>query len=243
MKAQDEAALSEHAKKNPDVCVWAVCESSKGLQFAVVVLDDRGFVDIERELVALGEPGEGSGELVGIDGDVADGSGPGLHGFLDHFERAFLFEADDVADLAEAGSDIALLAIHEDVAVVHELTGAGAAAGESHAIDEVVEPGLKDPEEGETGDGRVFLSDEEEATELALVDAVEVAELLLFEKLAAVFGGFPLAVVAVLARAIGTLLQLLAGLEDREIEVAGLFPSAFGVPRHLCVLLSLRLQS
>ena len=57
-------------------------------------------------------------------------------------------------------------------AMVHELTGRGASAGETHTVNQVVEAALQDAEEGKTGDGRVFLRQDEEATELTLVDAV-----------------------------------------------------------------------
>ena len=177
------------------------------LELAVVVFDDGGFVDVEWELVALGEPGEGSAELIGVDADIATAGGYGLHGFPDDLQWALFFEGDDVADLAKAGCDVALLAVDKDVSMVDELTGAGTSAGESHAIDEVVEPGLKDPEEGEAGDGRILLGEDEETTELTLIDAVEVPELLFLKKLDSVFGGLPLTILAVLARAIRPLLQ------------------------------------
>ena len=202
------------------------------LELAVVVFDDGGFVDVEWEFVTLRKSGEGSAELLSVNADIAAAGGFGLHGFPDDLQRALLFEGDDVADLTKAGSDVALLAVDKDVSMVDELTGAGTGAGESHTIDEVVEPGLKDPEEGETGDGGVLLSKDEETTELTLVDAIEVPEFLLLKELDSVFGGFPLAILAVLAGAIRPLLQFVARLESREVKVAGLFPRAFGVPRH-----------
>jgi len=190
------------------------------LELAVVVLDDLGFVDIHRELVAFGLAEEGAFDFFDVDFDVAADRGPGLEGFFDDLEGAIAFEGDDVADLAEVGGDVDLFAVNEDVAMVDELASTGTGAGESHAIDEVVETGFEDAEEGETGDGGILLRDQEEAAELTFGDAVEVAKLLLLEELDAVFGGLPLAIVTMLAGAIGTLLEFVAGFEDGESKVA-----------------------
>ncbi len=210
---------------------------------AVVVLDDLGFLDVLGEFVSLGEADEFTEELLGIDGHKADGSGFGIEGLLDHFEGAGLLKGDLVADGAEVGGDVNLLAIDQDVAMVDELAGPSTGAGESHTIDEIVQTGLEDAEEGKTSDGRFLLRDEEETAELAFVDTIEGAKLLLLSQLDAVFRGFPLAVLAVLARAIGALFEFVPGLQGGEIEVAGFLPRRSGVPRHISCLLSLRTKS
>ena len=155
--------------------------ATEALELAVVVLDDLGFLDVEGELVAFRLTGEGALELLGLDGDIRGDGEFALDAFLDDLERAVTFEGDDVADRAEVGGDVDLLAVDEHVAVVHELTGTSAGAGEAHAEDEVVEAALQDAEEGEAGDGRVFLREDEEAAELALIEAIEGAKLLLLE--------------------------------------------------------------
>ena len=140
-----------------------------GLELAVVEFDDLAFLNVGGQFVALRQTEEGAGELLGVHFDVADGSGLGIEGFLHHLEGAVAFEGDDVVDGAKVGRDIDLLAIDEDMAVVDELAGAGASAGEAHAIDEVVETGLEDAEEGEAGNGfLVGFGDEEQAAELTL---------------------------------------------------------------------------
>lgn len=204
------------------------------LELAVVEFDDLAFLDVAGELVALRKAGEGAFELFGVDFDVSNGSGLGIHGLFDDFQRAIAFEADDVVDLAKVRGDVNLLAVDEDVAVIDELTGAGAGAGEAHAIDEVVKTGFEDAEEGKTGDGFLIgLGDKEQAAELTLIHAIEGAKLLLFEELSSVFGSLPLAILAVLARAIGPFLELISGFKDREIEVTGFLPRRFGVPGHI----------
>ena len=207
-----------------------------GLELAVVEFDDLAFLNVGGQFVALRQTEEGAGELLGVHFDVADGSGLGIEGFLHHLEGAVAFEGDDVVDGAKVGRDIDLLAIDEDMAVVDELAGAGASAGEAHAIDEVVETGLEDAEEGEAGDGfLVGFGDEEQAAELTLIHAIEGAELLLLEELGAVF--------AVLARAVGPFLEFVSGLKDGEIEVTGFLPRRFGVPGHYFMSPFFALQS
>ena len=187
-----------------------------GSEQAVVPLDDLGFLNLEREFVTLWHAEEFAGEFVRVDFDEANGGWTGFHGFLDALQWGLFLEGDHIVDLAEVGRDVDLLAIDEDVSVVDELTGTCAGAGESDAIDEVVQAGFEDAEEGESGDGRLFLGDQEETTELTLVKAVVEAEFLLFSKLSAVFGWFSFAVLSVLARAICSFLELISSFEDGE---------------------------
>lgn len=67
---------------------------------------------------------------------------------------------------------------------------------------------------------------------MLFVHAIEVAEFLLFEKLGSVFGGLSLAVLSVLARAIGTLLELFAGLKKGEVQMARFASNASSVFWH-----------
>ena len=94
------------------------------------------------------------------------------------------------------------------------------------------------------GDGfLVGFGDEEQAAELTLIHAIEGAELLLLEELGAVFRRLPLAIVAVLARAVGPFLEFVSGLKDGEIEVTGFLPRRFGVPGHYFMSPFFALQS
>ena len=209
--------MEEHlpsTKKPRDEARLSLC--SAGSEQAVVPLDDLGFLDIEREFVTLWHAEEGSLELLSVDGDESDGRWAGIHGFLDALEWGLFFEGDHIVDFAEVGRDINLLAVDKDVAVVDELTGSCASAGESDAIDEVVQAGFKDAEEGKSGDGRLFLCDEEEAAELTLVQTIVVAEFLLLSKLSGVLGWFSLAVLSVLTRTKWSLLEFVSSFEDGE---------------------------
>ena len=205
----------------------------RGLELAVVELDDLTLLDVSREFVALRKTGEGSAELLGVNFDVVDGRGIALDGFLDDLEGAIALEGDDVVDGAEIGGDVDLLAIHEHVTVIDELASPSAGSGEAHAINEVIETGFEDAEEGKTSDdGLIGFRDLEQAAELTLIHAIEGAEFLFFEKLGSVFGSLSLAVLAVLARAISSFLELVSSLKDGETEVTGFLPRRICVPRH-----------
>lgn len=217
-------------KKHPEGCLVSLHVSR--LQQAVVVFDDLSFVDVQRKFVSLRQAGEGSGEFLVVDGDVSRDGRLSFDGFLDDLQRAGLDESDDVSDFAEIGRDVDFLAVHGNVAMVDQLAGSGAGAGESHAIDEVVQTGFQDAEEGQAGNGVFFLGQDEEAAELTFGNAIEFAELLLLDELLSVFGRFALPVLTMLARPIGALFQFVAGLRDGKTKTAGLFPSGFGVSRH-----------
>lgn len=210
-------------------------------ELAVVELDDLALLDIARELVALRKANEGALELLSVDFDVISDYGVAIDRLFDDLEGAIALEGDDVVNGAKVRGDIDFLAVDEDVAMVHELAGAGAGPGEAHAINEVIEATFEDAEESKSGDG-VFIGfrNLEEAAELTLVHAIKGAELLLLEELGSVFGRLPFAVLAVLARAIGSFLELISRLEDGETKVTGFLPRRFGVPRHISCLLSLR---
>ena len=119
--------------------------------------------------------------------------------------------------------------------MVNELTGRWTGPSETDAVDEVIKTGLEDTEEGETGDGLFFLRKHEHLAELPFVEAIEITEFLLLEKLGSVFGWLPLAVLAMLTRPIGALFEFLAGFEEGEIKMTGFAPRASGVPRHMFV--------
>jgi hypothetical protein len=187
-------------------------------------------ISFGRKLVALRQTIEGAAKLSSINRDIGRGKRFAIEGFLDDLERALLFEGDDIADFAEIARNVDLLAIHGDVTVIDKLTSSGASAGEAHPVDEVIEAALQDAEEGKTSDGLIFLSDHEETTELTLIDAVEFLELLFLKQLGAVFGSLPLAILTMLARAISSLFELIAGLKHGETEMARLLPFRISVP-------------
>jgi hypothetical protein len=69
------------------------------------------------------------------------------------------------------------------MAMAHQLPGLPPRVSEPHAIDDVVETGLKNLEEVVTGDAATPLSLYEVLVKLALHDAVEPAHLLLLAQL------------------------------------------------------------
>jgi hypothetical protein len=100
-------------------------------------------------------------------------------------ERLFaaLFDGDDVTHPYLVRGDIDFLAIHEKVAVVHELTCLRAGSGEPGAIDDVVKARLEDLEKGGAGDLAAAVGLFVIAAKLLLENSVDVTQLLLLTKL------------------------------------------------------------
>ena len=124
------------------------------------------------------------------------------------------------------------MAVDPDVAVADQLAGGGAALGEAEEVDHAVEAGLEELQETLAGDAALALGGLEGLAELALEQAVDVAELLLLvqadgelRQLAAEFG-------AVLAGGIGTTLIRLGGAEERGVETTAESGGGAGVAGH-----------
>ena len=124
------------------------------------------------------------------------------------------------------------MAVDPDVAVADQLAGGGAALGEAEKVDHAVEAGLEELQETLAGDAALALGGLEGLAELALEQAVDVAELLLLvqadgelRQLAAEFG-------AVLAGGIGTTLIRLGGAEERGVETTAESGGGAGVAGH-----------
>jgi hypothetical protein len=106
------------------------------------------------------------------------------------------------------------------VAVIDELPGGGAGAAETEQVDHAVEAGLEQLEETLAGDAALLLGDGEDAAELALEQAVDVAQLLLLVEADGVFGEFAPGLGAVLAGGKIAALKRLAGAKDELAEAA-----------------------
>src|SRR5205807_3415341 len=94
---------------------------------------------------------------------------------------------DRLARLHEVGRDVYLAAVNEDVAVVHHLPSHRPTAGESHTIDDVVEPTLEQLEQVLAGRARPANGLGVIAAELTLSHAIDGLHLLLLKQLDAVF--------------------------------------------------------
>src|SRR5512134_1344028 len=161
--------------------IWALSNSIMG-RLPRVVLDHELLVELERHLVAGRQRGHAAGELVGLDAHPVWLLGAG-EGLLDGLEvlrlaagRAHL---DAVALAHVERGDVSAPAIDEEVAMAHQLAGLRPAARETHAVDDVVETGLEQPEEVLTGHAGARLGRLEVALEGALVDHVDAPHLLL----------------------------------------------------------------
>ncbi len=158
-----------------------------GLQQTVVVFDDLGFVDIESEFVSFWQTSECAGEFFFIDGDVGWNDRLSFERLFDDLKWAGLDESDDISDFAEIAWNIDFFAVDCDMAMVDQLTGSGTGARESHTIDKVVQTRFEDAEEGQTGNGGFFLSEDEKTTELTFGNAIKLAKFLFFDELLSVF--------------------------------------------------------
>ena len=190
---------------------------------AGVELNDELLVDVSTNLVAVGQTGDDSLELLGIEGEPArDGAGAVL------FQIALgklaggreVLDLDLVAGLAGVAGDIDLVAVHANVTVADELAGGRAALGETKEVDHAVETGFEELEEAFAGDAALVLGDLEGAAELTLKQTVGVTELLLFIQTDGILGELAAELGAVLAGGEVAFLKRLGGAENRLTETA-----------------------
>src|SRR5262249_5322904 len=102
------------------------------------------------------------------------------HDFL-HF-TALLANLDPVARAKDDARDVEALAVHQHVAVAHELPRLGAREGEAEAVNDAVEPRLEQAEHLLARPALPARRIEVILLELALDDAVDAADLLLLPK-------------------------------------------------------------
>src|SRR5580693_9260648 len=169
---------------------------------ARVELDDELFVDARLHLVAGGQTVDSGTEVLGIKGEPAGNVAHAV--FLEvargHLARSgHVFDFDDVAGQDVVADNVDLVVVDADVAVIDKLACGGAAPGQAKEVNHAVEARLKQLEKALAGDAAFFLGDGEDAAELALEQAINIAELLLFVKANAVFGVLAAGLGAVLA--------------------------------------------
>src|SRR5688572_19668041 len=154
-----------------------------------VVLDHELLVEIERHLVAAGRGDDGAGQLRGVDGQplrrlvIAEG-------LLRDLERLaiapVLPDLELVARLELVRRDVRRDAVHGEVAMVDELSCGGPGRREAGPVDDVIEAQLERAEQVLAGHARAVLRGDEVVPELALEQAVGLADLLLLAQLQAV---------------------------------------------------------
>jgi hypothetical protein len=114
-----------------------------------------------------------------------------------------LADLDHVAFLHAVGGDVHALAVHRDVAVVHELARGEDGRHELRAVDDGVETALQQADQKLTGVAALTLGVGEDAAELLLGQVAVIAlQLLLGAQLQAEVGQLALAALAVLAGAV-----------------------------------------
>src|SRR5690606_23894443 len=136
-------------------------------------------------------------------------------------------DLDDVVLLHAVGRDVDALAVDQEVTVGHQLAGLAAGAGQTGAVDDVVQTRLEDGQQvraGPTGAaGRLLVV----AAELLLHDAVGEAGLLLLLQLGEVLLLLDPAT-AVLTRGEGTEVEVLVTADEVDLEPAGLLGDGAG---------------
>ena len=158
-------------------------ERENGDPEARVELDDELLVDVLGHLLTGGETDDGGLEGLGIHrepaGDVADAVLlEATGGELARGRR--VLDLDLVARLHVVAGDIDLVPVYTDVAVVHKLTGGGTGLREAQQVNGAVESGLKELKEALASHTALALGEFKHAAELALEQAVDETELLLF---------------------------------------------------------------
>jgi hypothetical protein len=102
---------------------------------------------------------------------------------------AILFaDSDNITNLECRRGDIALAAVHSNVAVGNHLTGSRTGLSKAHAVNDVVKAPLKKLEKDESGDSTGLQSGLEVAAELALKNTILETKLLLLSKRGAILG-------------------------------------------------------
>jgi len=145
----------------------------------------------------------------------------------------FVFDRDLVARLHIVGSDVHRAAVHQHVAVRHQLPGGTARIGKPEAIDDVIQSGLEKLKKCFTGHAAFTERVLENAPELSLQKSILITQLLFFSERNGVLGLFPPGTSgAVHAWRIIFPLQRLGGAKERHAIAAAHFRFRSGVSAH-----------
>src|SRR5690606_4295954 len=176
------------------------------VRLAGVELDHEGLIDLDRNLLARRNVQQPARAALHVHLDVGHVGRPGLQrGGYDGQVAGPLGHGDVLAGLDQVGRNVHLAAVHLDVPVGHQLAGARQRRGEAHAVDQVVQPRLQhlqgDFTRAAPGARRLL----EGVAQVRLRDAVNGANLLLLQQLAAILRHPAPRRLAVLAGRVGTL--------------------------------------
>ena len=116
-----------------------VCKDRNRLQLSVVEFDNLSFIDFRGEFTSFRKSGEGSFDLVGVDGDISRDGRLGIDGLKNDFQRlGSILEGDGIIDRDEIGRDIDLLAVDGDMTVGDKLSGLSSGSCKTHSEDKIV---------------------------------------------------------------------------------------------------------
>src|SRR5690606_34213016 len=136
------------------------------------------------------------------------------------------------------GRDVHAVAVDLEVTVGHQLAGGTTGAGQTGAVDHVVQAGLEDGQQVGAGATGATSSLGVVAAELLLHDAIGEAGLLLLLQLGQVLLLLA-AATAVLPRGERTQVEVLVSTDEVDLEPAGLLGDGSGVTGHVLSLPSL----
>src|SRR5579864_7973438 len=212
----------------------------QALRLLRIQLDDQVLVDVRQHVIAPRGRLEHPAELLGahVHPVRQPHLGGHVHGALDaQLLARLLAHLDAVAGLHLVGGDGHRLLVHGDRLVAHQLARLGARGGEAHAVHDVVQAALEQPQQvlaRGAGLARRFLV---VVAELPLQHPVHAAQLLLLAQLRTVIGQALTALALDAARRHGELALVLERLDATLEEqigalAAGELAGGTGITRH-----------
>ena len=144
-----------------------------------------------------------------------------------------ILDLNDVVDLEAEGRNVDLAAVDLHVAMGHQLPGGRARIGEAEMISDIVQPGLQDLQHLLAGNSTAPESAFVNAPELALEQAVVIAELLFLNQTQTVIGVLATRLRAMHAGAVIAPLEVFRRAKDRNTEAAADANAGTSITSHL----------
>ena len=159
-------------------------------RLAGVVFDDAHNLDADRNLLNLGNADQSGLQVLKIDFHVRRNGGVA---FLSHggdVGGLLSVDGDDLTFAEQVACAVDLLAVHENVSVVHELLGGEDGGSETGAVDHSIKTKLKAAEKLVGGVAQTGFSLEVGIAEVLFADSIVVLQFLLFDQQSSVGGKF-----------------------------------------------------
>ena len=161
------------------------CSRSAG-----VVFDDAHDLDADGDLLDLGDTNESGLQVLKIDFHVSGNSAVALLCHGGDVGRLLSVDGDGLTFTEKISGTVDLLAVNENVSVVHELLGSEDGGSETGAIDHGIQTEFKAAEELVGGVAKSGFGLEVGIAEVLFADSVVVLQLLLFDQQSSIGGKF-----------------------------------------------------